>query len=63
MPAILRLRDERWERIREHFPEDHVADGRPGRKRVPMRAVLEAVRLDSEHGRAMAPRSCDGGPR
>ena len=38
----------------------HVPEGRPGL--VPARAVLEAVLLDSEHGRAMAPRSCDGGP-
>lgn len=40
---MLRLRDDQWERIREHFPEEHIADGRVGRKPVPARAVLEAV--------------------
>src|SRR5262249_38836701 len=40
---MLRLRDDQWERIREHFPEEHIPDGRPGRKLVPTRAVLEAV--------------------
>jgi transposase len=38
-----RLRDDQWERIREHFPEEHIPDSRPGRKPVPTRAVLEAV--------------------
>jgi transposase len=41
---LLRLRDDPWERIREHFPEEHIPDGRPGRRPVPARAVLEAVR-------------------
>jgi transposase len=27
----------------KHFPEEHIADGRPGRKPVPTRRVLEAV--------------------
>ena len=40
---MLRLRDEHWERIREHFPEEHIPEDRPGRKPVPTRAVLEAV--------------------
>ena len=31
------------ERIRNHFPEEHVPDGRPGRKPIPTRRVLEAV--------------------
>ena len=35
--------DEQWERIRSHFPEEHIADGRPGRKPIPTRRVLEAV--------------------
>src|SRR4249919_1614459 len=30
-------------RIRNHFPEENIADGRPGRKPVPTRRVLEAV--------------------
>ena len=40
---MLRLRDDQWERIREHFPEEHIPEGRPGRKPVPARAILEAV--------------------
>ncbi|MGQ0810604.1 MAG: IS5 family transposase, partial [Nitrospiraceae bacterium] len=28
---------------RERFPEEHIPDGRPGRRPVPARAVLEAV--------------------
>jgi transposase len=38
-----RLSDVQWERIREHFPEENIPDGRPGRKPVPARQVLEAV--------------------
>ncbi len=37
------LTDAQWERIRHHFPEEHSPDGRPGRKPVPTRRVLEAV--------------------
>lgn len=40
---MLRLRDDQWDRIREHFPEEHIPDTRPGRKPVPTRAILEAV--------------------
>jgi transposase len=40
---VIRLTDEQWERIRNHFPEENIADGRPGRKPVPTRRVLEAV--------------------
>jgi len=40
---VLRLGDDQWERIREHFPEENIPEGRPGRKPVPTRAVLEAV--------------------
>src|SRR4249919_2302838 len=40
---MIRLSDEHWERIRDHFPEEHIADGRPGRKPVPTRRVFEAV--------------------
>jgi transposase len=28
---------------RKHFPEEHIADDRPGREPVPTRRVLEAV--------------------
>jgi transposase len=40
---VIRLTDEQWERIRDHFPEENIADGRPGRKPVATRRVLEAV--------------------
>ena len=40
---MLRLSDEHWQRIREHFPEEHISEDRPGRKPIPTRAVLEAV--------------------
>ena len=38
-----RLNDVQWERIRGHFPEENIPDGRPGRKPVPARQVLDAV--------------------
>src|SRR5262245_27803132 len=40
---MIRFTDKQWERIRSHFPEEHIADGRPGRKPIPTRRVLEAV--------------------
>src|SRR5438045_83757 len=40
---MIRLTDEQWERIRNHFPEEHIPDGRPGRKPIPTRRVFEAV--------------------
>lgn len=40
---MLRLSDEQWERIREHFPEENIPDGRPGRKPMPARQILEGV--------------------
>ena len=40
---MIRLTDEQWERIRKHFPEEHIPDGRSGRKPIPTRHVLEAV--------------------
>src|SRR5580693_9158408 len=40
---MIRLLDSEWERIREHFLEENIPDGRPGRKPVPTRLVLEAV--------------------
>ena len=42
---MIRLTDGQWERIRNHFPEENIADGRPGRKPVSTRRVLEAVLL------------------
>ena len=38
-----RLSDVQWGRIREHFPEENIPDGRPGRKPVPARQILDAV--------------------
>ena len=40
---MIRLTDDQWERIRNHFPEENIPDGRPGRKPIPTRRVLEAV--------------------
>jgi len=40
---MIRLTDEQWERIRDHFPEENISDGRPGRKPTPTRCVLEAL--------------------
>lgn len=40
---MLRLRDDQWDRSREHFPVEHLPDSRPIRKRVPARHILEAV--------------------
>jgi len=40
---MLRLSDQHWERIRDHFPEEHIPPGRPGRKPIPTRKVIEAV--------------------
>ena len=37
------LTDEQWERIRKHFPEEHIPDGRPGRKPISTCHVLQAV--------------------
>jgi transposase len=41
--GMIRLTDEQWERIRDRFPEEHIADDRPGRKPIPTRRVLEAA--------------------
>jgi len=40
---MIRLTDERWERIRKRFPEENIPAGRPGRKPISTRKVLEAV--------------------
>src|SRR5437773_10547668 len=40
---MIRLTDEQWKRIRDHFPEENIADGRPGRKPTPTRCVLKVV--------------------
>jgi transposase len=40
---VLRLSDEHWERIRDHFPEENIPPSRPGRKPIATRQVIEAV--------------------
>ena len=40
---MLSLTTEQWERIRKHFPEEHIAADRPGRKPIATRKVLEGV--------------------
>jgi len=40
---VIRLSDEQWERIREHFPEESIPADRPGRKPIAARKILEAV--------------------
>jgi transposase len=40
---MIRLTDGQWERIRNHFSEENIPDGRAGRKPVSTRRVLEAV--------------------
>jgi len=40
---MIRLSDLQWQRIRHHFPEENIPGGRPGRKPVSTRQVLEAV--------------------
>ena len=40
---MLRLSDQDWDRIREHFPEENIPAGRAGRKPIATRQVLEAV--------------------
>lgn len=37
------LTNEQWDRVKQHFPEEAANEGRPGRKPVPTRQVLEAV--------------------
>ena len=40
---MLRLSDDQWKRIREHFPEENIPADRPGRKPIATRAVLEGA--------------------
>lgn len=40
---VLRLSDQHWERIREHFPEERIPPSRPDRKPIPTRKILDAV--------------------
>lgn len=40
---MIKLTDEQWELIREHFPEESYPADRSGRKPIPARKVLEAA--------------------
>ena len=40
---MLKLTDQQWERIRDYFPEEHIALSRPGGRPIPAREVLNAV--------------------
>ena len=40
---MIGLNNSDWERIRHHFPEENISEGRPGRKPVPSRKILEAA--------------------
>lgn len=40
---MLRLSDQRWERIRGHFAEENLPASRAGRKPISSRPILEAV--------------------
>lgn len=51
---MLQMRDDQWERIREHFLEEHIPDSRPGRKQVHGPRDLGSRALDFEPRRAMA---------
>jgi len=41
------MTDQQWERIRHHFPEENIPPGRPGRKPIATRRVLEAALFGS----------------
>lgn len=40
---MIKLSNEHWERIRDHFPEEHLDASRPGPKPIASRKILEAV--------------------
>jgi|ERR1700735_2397830 hypothetical protein len=42
---MIRLTDEQWERIRKHFPEEHIPDGRAGRKPIPTRLLSWRIEM------------------
>jgi len=39
----MKISDGHWCRIQKYFPEEKIPDGRPGRKPVPARQILDAV--------------------
>ena len=54
------LSDAQWELIRGQFPEENIPEGRPGRRPVPTRDVLDAVLWILNTGAQwhMLPRCC-----
>jgi len=40
---MVKISGEYWERIKRHFPEEGIPEGRAGRKPVPARKILDAV--------------------
>ncbi|HLM53184.1 MAG TPA: IS5 family transposase [Pseudoxanthomonas sp.] len=40
---MLKISDAHWDRIKHHFPEENIPEGRARRKPVPTRQVLDAV--------------------
>jgi hypothetical protein len=47
--GMIRLSDEEWERVRHHFPEEHIADGRPGRRIVDRHGLPLSVSAPAAH--------------
>jgi len=47
---MIRCTDEQWERIRDHFPEENIADGRPGRKPTPNVLCARSGAVDPSRG-------------
>lgn len=40
---MIKLTNANWDRIKHHFPEENIPEGRAGRKPIPTRQVFEAV--------------------
>jgi len=40
---MINIPDNYWDRIKQHFPEEDIPEGRAGRKPVPARQILDAV--------------------
>jgi hypothetical protein len=50
MGVMTRLSDEPGQRMRTHFPEEHIPESRRGRKPIPACEVIEAVLRISNTG-------------
>jgi hypothetical protein len=51
---MIRLTNEQWERIRNHFREERILDGRPGRKPIPTRRASTRLSLGRSSKRTTA---------